>query len=109
LEKYTDHNSAYCYNVNIKFELEENDNVERQKHSKCAISGPGQSNNAVCKLAFQAFVNNIDPEKAINDWLSDYYHLTSKTHSPEELINTFDNTFNKFRDKTYVPYKTASP
>jgi len=105
LEKYTDHNTAYCYNVKVNCEIEMEN--KKSKRSRCAISGPGESNKAICKLAFQTYVNKLNPEKTINKWLNDYYCMTSKEHSPEELMATFDKVFDNFRNKLYEPYKTS--
>jgi len=103
LKQYTDKNSAYCYEVMIKHEIR----IKNKKPvmSRCSISGPGESNRAICRLAYQTYINNLNPQESISNWLCDYYDRTSKEHDEEELINLFNKVYQKFFDNVYKPYK----
>ena len=94
--------TAYSYIIKVKHTVE-----QKEVKLRCAIDGPGQSNKALCKLAFQVHTFKLDAEKTIKKWLHRFYHLTSGEHSIDEMITTFQNVCEKFASGRYKPYNTT--
>lgn len=92
-------NSAYTYKINVEYEMQ-----EKKTKGRCPISGPGQSNKALCRLAYQAFKYGLDKVYVIKDWIRRFYDITSKEHTPEELETTYYNVYEKFESGRYQLY-----
>ena len=92
--------SANSYEVLVDYEVKK----KKSEKGRCHITGPGQSNRAMCRLARQIYVFKLNFDLTVNAWLRRYYDVTSREHSPEELVDTCRSVLDKFEDGLYEVY-----
>jgi len=96
LKIFNDNNSAYSYEINVEYESK-----KKESNGRCPISGPGQSNKAMCRLARQVYKYGLNVAETVKLWIDRYYHLTSGEHLPGELVSTYESVYEKFANGQY--------